>query len=143
MDSSILHAPRSTDFVGGTCNFSKPLHIGFNSHANNKHFGYNMAPKVIDVDPDGTDSETDSKPFDYQIPSAPALDESKTSEVANTPPADPTDNILQQEEVASAHEVSSTAPMITSTEASKNTNALLDEEKRSTSRDDDVNQEPP
>ena len=49
-----------------------------------------MAPKVVDVDPDGTDSETDSKPSDHQIPSAPALDESKTSDVAATPPTDTT-----------------------------------------------------
>ena len=60
-----------------------------------------MAPKVVDVDSDGTDSETDSKPSDHQIPSAPALDESntsesKTSDVAATPPTDTTENIPQK-----------------------------------------------
>ena len=94
-----------------------------------------MAPKVVDVDPDGTDSETDSKPSDHQIPSAPALDESntsesKTSDVAATPPTDTTENIPQKEEVASAHEVSSTDPM-------------LDEQERTTSTDDDVHEETP
>ena len=64
-----------------------------------------MAPKEVDVDPDGTDSETDSKPSESQIPSAPALDESKSNQVASTPPADPKLNIQQQEEVASAREV--------------------------------------
>ena len=80
-----------------------------------------MAPKVVDVDPDGTDSESDSKPSESQIPSAPALDESKSSQVASTPPTvniqqDTPDNIQQ---VASAHEVSSPAPMLTNTEPSK------------------------
>ena len=68
-----------------------------------------MAPKVVDVDLDGTHSETDNKPSDHQIPSAPAIDESNTSEsktcdIAATPPTDTTENIPQKEEVASAHE---------------------------------------
>ena len=107
-----------------------------------------MAPKEVDVDPDGTDSETDSKPSESQIPSAPALDESKSSQVASTPPTDniqqdTPDNIQQEEEVASAHEVSSTAPTLTNTEPSENTNALFDEEGRSHSSDEDVDQETP
>ena len=103
-----------------------------------------MAPKEVDVDPDGTDSETDSKPSESQIPSAPALDESKSNQVASTPPADPKLNIQQQEEVASAREVSEeTAPILMSTEASGISNALFAEEEINHSSVEDVDPENP
>ena len=64
-----------------------------------------MAPKVVDVDPDGTDSETDTKPSESQLPSARALDETKSNEDASTPVAPAKLDIQQQEEVDSAREV--------------------------------------
>ena len=103
-----------------------------------------MAPKEVDVDPDGTDSETDSKPSESQIPSAPPLEESKSNQVASTPPADPKLNIQQQEEVASAREVSEKiAPILMSTEASGISNALFAEVEINHSSDEAVDPETP
>ena len=103
-----------------------------------------MAPKEVDVDPDGTDSETDSKPSESQVPSAPPLEESKSNQVASTPPADPKLNIQQQEEIASAREVSEeTAPILMSTEASGISNALFAEEEINHSSVEDVDPENP
>ena len=103
-----------------------------------------MAPKEVDVDPEGTDSETDSKPSESQIPSAPPLEESKSNQVASTPPAHPKLNIQQQEEIASTREVSEeTAPILMSTEASGISNALFAEEEINHSSVEDVDPENP
>ena len=80
----------------------------------------------------------------HQNLKAPALDESKSNQVASTPPADPKLNIQQQEEIASAREVSEeTAPILMSTEASGISNALFAEEEINHSSDEDVDPDTP
>ena len=103
-----------------------------------------MAPKVVDVDPDGTDSETDTQPSESQLLSARGLDEAKSNEDASTPVAPAKLDIQEQEQVDSVREVSEqTEPMLMSTQPSATSNALFAEEEINHSSDEDVNPEIP
>ena len=103
-----------------------------------------MAPKVVDVDPDGTDSETDTQPSESQLLSARGLDEAKSNEDASTPVAPAKLYIQEQEQVDSVREVSEqTEPMLMSTQPSATSNALFAEQEMNHSSDEDVNPDLP
>ena len=69
-----------------------------------------MAPKVVDVDPDNTDSECEEKPWDPQLSSAVTLNEQKSPSVLETSiqhtRAD-TINVPREDELASMPDVAS------------------------------------
>ena len=103
-----------------------------------------MAPKVVDVDPDGTDSETDTQPSESQLLSARGLDEAKSNEDASTPVAPAKLDFQEQEQVDSVREVSEqTEPMLMSTQPSATSNALFAEQEMNHSSDEDVNPDLP
>ena len=103
-----------------------------------------MAPKVVDVDPDGTDSETDTQPLESQLLSARGLDEAKSNEDASTPVAPAKLDFQEQEQVDSVREVSEqTEPILMSTQPSATSNALFAEQEINHSSDKDVNPEIP
>ena len=102
-----------------------------------------MAPKVVDVDPDGTDSETDTQPSESQLLSARGLDEAKSNEDASTPVAPAKLDIQEQEQVDSVREVSEQTEPIMSTQPSATSNALFAEQEMNHSSDEDVNPDLP
>ena len=103
-----------------------------------------MAPKVVDVDSDGTDSETDTQPSESQLLSARGLDEAKSNEDASTPVAPAKLDFQEQEQVDSVREVSEqTEPILMSTQPSATSNAFLAEQEMNNSSDEDVNPDLP